>query len=95
MNVVDERMPFLGLIEHTNLVPAERYLFRYLYVSNYADRYSWLMSMTLDEALAHVLPGLARVRPGFGLAQVRRAWLFREDAAQPVPSVASAGPSCQ
>lgn len=84
-NVVDRGMPFLGVIEHTNLVPADRYPARYLYVSNYVAPDDPLTRMTTDELVAHVLPGLSRMRPGFGERDVIRAWSFREEAAQPVP----------
>ena len=86
-NIVDRDMPFLGVIEHTNLVPAERYPARYLYVSNYVAQGDPLTQMTTDELLRHVLPGLARMRRGFSERDVVRAWSFRESAAQPVPRV--------
>ncbi|HEY6957648.1 MAG TPA: NAD(P)/FAD-dependent oxidoreductase [Candidatus Limnocylindria bacterium] len=86
-NIVDRDMPFLGVIEHTNLVPAERYPARYLYVSNYVAQDDPLMRSTTDELLAHVLPGLARMHRGFSERDVVRAWSFREEAAQPVPRV--------
>ncbi len=86
-NVVDRDMPFLGLIEHTNLVPAERYPARYLYVSNYVARDDPLARMGTDELLRHYAPALRRVNARFDERAVLRAWSFREDAAQPVPRI--------
>jgi protoporphyrinogen oxidase len=83
----DRSIPFLGLIEHTNLVPAERYPARYLYVSNYVHRRDPLMGLSTDELLRAYLPGLMRVSPDFVEDDVMRAWSFREPAAQPVPKV--------
>lgn len=84
-NIVDPHMPFLGVIEHTNLVPAERYPARYLYVSNYVARGSELTQLTTDELVRRYVPALARMHRGFSADDILRAWSFKEDAAQPVP----------
>lgn len=86
-NVVDRDMPFLGVIEHTNLVPADRYPARYVYVSNYVAPDDPLTRMSTDELVRHALPGLARMHPGFSERDVMRAWSFHEAAAQPVPRI--------
>ena len=57
-NIADRAVPFLGLIEHTNLVPAERYPARYLYVSNYVAADEPIARMSADDLLAHCLPAL-------------------------------------
>jgi protoporphyrinogen oxidase len=87
VNVVDREAPFLGLIEHTNLVPAERYPARYLYVSNYVAPGSPLLRMSADELLRHYAPALRRASPTFSEHFVQRRWVFREESAQPVPRV--------
>lgn len=84
-NIADRGIPFLGLIEHTNLVPAGRYPARYLYVSNYVSHGDPIVRMSDEELLAHYLPALSRMKPTFDRRQILRFWLFREDAAQPVP----------
>ena len=84
-NIVDAGIPFLGIIEHTNLVPAERYPARYLYVSNYVAGDDALTHMSTDELLRHYAPALRRINPSFDERGVLRAWSFREEAAQPVP----------
>jgi hypothetical protein len=86
-NVGDPTVPFLGLIEHTNLVPADRYPARYLYVSNYVDPSDPLVACSTDELLRAYLPSLMRVSPGFTEGDVLRAWSFKEAAAQPVPRI--------
>ena len=86
-NVADATMPFLGLVEHTNLVPAERYPARYLYISNYVARDDAVARMSADDLLAHYLPALKRMQPKFDERDVLRRWSFREEAAQPVPRV--------
>jgi len=86
-NIADSDVPFLGLIEHTNLVPAERYPARYLYVSNYVARGHPLTRMNTDELLRHCVPALGRMNPRFAQRDVLRYWSFREEAAQPVPRI--------
>lgn len=85
LNVADPAVHALGIIEHTNLVPPERYPARYLYVSNYVDERDPLASMSTDELLIHHTRGLRRISPSFKADDVLRAWSFREPAAQPIP----------
>lgn len=85
VNVGESEVPFLGLVEHTNLVPAERYPARYLYVSNYVAAGDPLTELDTDGLLAHYIRPLGVISPGFGPPDVLRAWSFREPAAQPVP----------
>jgi hypothetical protein len=86
-NVADRDVPFLGLIEHTNLVPAERYPARYLFVSNYVAAEDELLRLGTDELVRRSLPSLMRISPGFDESGVLRRWSFREPAAQPIPRV--------
>ena len=87
INVADTTVPFLGLVEHTNLVPAERYSARYLYVSNYVAADDPLARMGGDDLLRHYVEALKLMNPRFDERDVLRHWSFREDAAQPVPRV--------
>jgi protoporphyrinogen oxidase len=86
-NVADDGIPFIGLIEHTNLVPPGRYPARYLYVSNYVAPTDPLTRMSADQLLAQYLPSLVRMNPAFKPDDVLRYWSFHEDAAQPVPRI--------
>ena len=87
-NVAEPGLPFLGLIEHTNLVEPERYDGRrFLYVANYLDAADPLLSLSADELLEHYTPGLRTVRPDFSPAWVRARWRFAEPAAQPIVTV--------
>jgi protoporphyrinogen oxidase len=86
-NIADTHVPFLGLIEHTNLVPAERYPARYLYVSNYVAGGDPLTRMNTEELLRHYVAALGQMNPHFDQHDVLRYWSFREEAAQPVPRI--------
>lgn len=87
LNNADRKLPFLGVIEHTNLVPPDRYPARYAYVSNYVAAGDRLVSMTTDEILALYAPALKEIAPTFDQRDVLRAWSFREEAAQPIPEI--------
>ena len=87
-NVGDPALPFVGLIEHTNLVPPERYGGRrFLYVANYLPRGHELLDLDAEGVLARYTPGLRAVNPAFDPGWVRQTWLFREPAAQPIVTV--------
>jgi protoporphyrinogen oxidase len=87
-NIGDDALPFVGLIEHTNLVPPERYDGRrFLYVANYLPRGHPLLDRDPECLLADYLPGLRAVNPDFERAWIRNLWLHREPAAQPIVTV--------
>jgi protoporphyrinogen oxidase len=87
-NIGDDALPFVGLIEHTNLMGAERYGGRrFLYVANYLPRGHELLDLDADGVLERYTPGLQAVNPAFSRAWVKRLWLHREPAAQPIVTV--------
>lgn len=84
-NIADQEFPFIGLIEHTNFVEPKRYDGRrFLYVANYKPRGHPLFELDADELLDVYEPFLRRVNPSFSREWVRKLWLFREPAAQPI-----------
>jgi protoporphyrinogen oxidase len=88
LNVAERGIPFIGLVEHTNLVGPESYGGkRFVYVANYVDRDDPLLELGVDELLDAYEPGLRRVNSEFSRSWVRRALLFREPAAAPVVAV--------
>jgi protoporphyrinogen oxidase len=87
-NVADRDLPFVGLIEQTNLVDPERYGGRhFLYVANYLAHGDPLLQLDFDRLLELYEPGLKRMNAGFSGSWVRQRWVFREPAAQPVVTV--------
>ncbi len=87
-NVADRDLPFVGLIEQTNLVGPEHYGGRrFLYVSNYTAQDDPLLALDPDELLAVYEPGLRRVNPAYDPSWVKSRWLFREPDAQPIVTV--------
>ena len=87
-NIADPELPFVGLVEHTNLVPPERYGGRrFLYVANYLAPGDALLELSADALLDHYEAGLRKVNPAFERSWVRERWLHREPAAQPIVTV--------
>jgi protoporphyrinogen oxidase len=88
LNIADPEITFVGLIEHTNLVGTERYGGRHMvYVGNYVAPYDPLVMMDEEALFATYEPGLRRLNPAFSPEWVKRRWLFREPAAQPIVTV--------
>ena len=87
-NVADPALPFVGLIEHTNLVPPERYGGRrFLYVANYLEHGHELLELDAGRLLERYTPGLQAVNPAFDPGWVQRSWRHAEPAAQPIVTV--------
>ena len=84
----DPALPFVGLIEHTNFIPPERYDGRrFLYVANYLAPGDPLLALSADGLLDRYEAGLRKVNPAFERSWVRERWLHREPAAQPIVTV--------
>jgi protoporphyrinogen oxidase len=84
-NIGDDRLPFVGLIEHTNLISPARYGGRrFLYVANYLPAGHELLRLDAAALLERYTPGLRAVNPAFDESWVKNVWLHREPAAQPI-----------
>jgi protoporphyrinogen oxidase len=87
-NIADLELPFVGLVEHTNLVEPSRYDGRrFLYVANYLEPGDPLLALDPDALVDAYLPGLRKVNPAFDRSWIRARWLHREAAAQPIVTV--------
>lgn len=85
MNIADDEVPFLGLIEQTNLMPVENYGGNYvLYLTNYLDREDEMFKMSQDELVAHYLPHLKKFNPDFDESWVKKIHYNAVSAAQPI-----------
>jgi protoporphyrinogen oxidase len=84
-NIADDRLPFIGLIEQTNLIGPEHYGGRHLlYVANYVEPSDPLLGLDSEQLIDAYAPGLKLVNPSFDASWIRNRWIFREPAAQPV-----------
>ncbi len=85
LNIADPEMPFGGLIEHTNYIPAARYGGRtVLYISNYLYTDHELYGAPKSKIIRTYLPYLQRINPNFDASWIKASHHFRADYAQPV-----------
>lgn len=85
MNISDRSIPFVALIEQTNLIGPEHYAGkRVAYLSHYIASDDPLYRAPDEEVLKAYLPGLKKINPAFDESWIEEWHLFREDAAQPV-----------
>jgi protoporphyrinogen oxidase len=88
LNINDRSIPFLAVVEQTNLIDRERYGDQHVvYVSNYLDKESPLLQMSERELFELYLPHLKRLNPQFDESWVNERWLFHGPDAQPVFTV--------
>ena len=81
----DRTIPFLGIIEHTNFIPAEQYGGGHIvYLTNYLERDSRLYGMSAEELFREYLPHLVRINPAFDESWVKEYHHHKVDAAQPI-----------
>ena len=85
LNVADRDTPFVGVIEHTNLVGTENYGGKHIvYLSNYLTRDSEMYQMNEQELLEHYLPHISKINPNFEKSWMLRKYHFKIDGAQPI-----------
>ena len=88
MNIADPNMPFVALIEHTNLIDKELYGGKHiLYISNYPSRDNELYQMSGDELMDLFVPHLQKINPDFERSWVIEYHHHRVDGAQPIVDV--------
>lgn len=81
-------IPFMGLVEHTNLISPEYYGGDHLvYCGDYLPSDHPYFGYDKDKLMEIYLPGLERINPDFRPAWIRASWMFTEQYAQPVPKV--------
>ncbi len=83
-NVADASFPFGGVIEHTNLVEAERYGCHVVYLSKYVFASHPLWQASPREVYQCFLPAVARLNSAFEESWVRNWHLFKAADAQPL-----------
>lgn len=85
LNIADASIPFVALIEHTNMQPPERYGGAHIaYFSRYLDPDDPYWDMPADDLFQAYLPGIRKLFPQFQPDWVEERWMWRERWAQPV-----------
>jgi protoporphyrinogen oxidase len=78
-------MPFLAVVEHTNLVDPSEYGGRHLvYLGNYRAHDDPIFARSTDEIVDAFVPGLRRLNPAFDRSWIRDSWSFAAPFAQPI-----------
>jgi len=78
-------IPFLAVVEHTNMVPSEAYGGRHLvYLGNYRPHDDPLFGWSTDEVITRFEAGIRRLNPAFERSWIQAAWSFGAPFAQPI-----------
>ena len=85
LNIADRELPFVGVIEHTNMIDKSLYGDNHIvYVTNYLSRQSDLYQMTQEELLAVYVPHLKKINPDFDKSWIIEDHYHKVDGAQPI-----------
>ena len=88
LNVADRSLPFVGVIEHTNMIDPALYGGNHIvYLTNYTPRDSDLYARTSDELLEDFIPHLQKLNPEFQRSWIREYFHHKVDGAQPIIGV--------
>lgn len=88
LNVADRALPFVGVIEHTNMIAPSLYGGRHiLYLTNYTPRDSALYRKSPEELLEDFIPHLQKLNPAFQRSWIREYYHHKVDGAQPIIGV--------
>jgi protoporphyrinogen oxidase len=83
-----EGLPFLALVEHTNMIAPRHYGGDHLiYIGDYLDPDHRYFDLDVDGLLAEFVPHLSKFNPAFRPDWVTGAWVHKATYAQPVPPV--------
>lgn len=81
----DRSLPFLGIIEHTNFIPAEHYGGAHIvYLTNYLERTDPLYQMPPNDLYAEYVRHLTKINPAFDESWISEYHYHKVDAAQPI-----------
>ena len=88
LNINDREIPFVAIVEHTNLVGTERYGGQHIvYVSNYLEPGSGLLNEDAESIVRLYVPHLRKINPSFDESWIVGRHLFHARDAQPVFAV--------
>jgi protoporphyrinogen oxidase len=85
LNINDPSIPFVALVEHTNLQPLTEYGGSHLvYLSRYMDASDPIYEMSTDQMWETYRPGLRKLFPNFEDEWLEEMWSWRERYTQPL-----------
>ena len=85
LNIADRELPFVGVIEHTNMIDKSIYGDNHIvYVTNYLSQQSDLYQMPQEELLTTYIPHLKKINPDFDRSWIIEDYYHKVDGAQPI-----------
>ena len=85
LNVADRSIPFVGVIEQTNLIGPEHYGGKHIvYLSNYLSNEHPLYKLDHEELLQEYLPHIRKINPDFDPSWIETSYHHKVEAAQPI-----------
>ena len=85
LNIADRDVPFVGVIEHTNLVGTQNYGGKHIvYLSNYLTIDNAMYQMSEQKLLENYLSHLTKINPNFEESWILDKYHFKIDGAQPI-----------
>lgn len=85
LNIADDSLPFTAVIEHTNFFGPENYNGSHLvYLSKYVEQDHPYFDLADEQIMDAYLPHLKKLNSAFDPSWIKRRWVFRERAAQPI-----------
>ena len=88
MNIADTSLPFVAVIEHTNMIDGSLYGGHHIvYLSNYPSRDSELYRKSAQELLEELVPHLKKINPEFDPSWILEYHHHKLDGAQPIIGV--------
>ncbi|GIT15764.1 MAG: hypothetical protein CM1200mP37_3450 [Chloroflexota bacterium] len=88
LNIADRKIPFVGVIEHTNLADRSNYNDKHIvYLSNYVSKDDPLLKKNHKDLLDLYLPHLKKINKDFSKDWIEEFFYQRVDAAQPIVGI--------
>lgn len=88
LNIADTEFPFLGVIEHTNLLSTTDYNGKHIaYITNYVSTDHSIFQMDENELLDTYTPFIKLINPEFEPSWIEESFHFRIGKAQPVMGI--------
>jgi len=85
LNVADRSIPFVGVIEHTNMIDSSLYGGKHIvYLSNYLTADHPLYQLDHDQLLSEYLPHLKKINQDFDKSWIEKSYHHKVGAAQPI-----------
>ena len=85
LNIADRTIPFVGIIEHTNMIDNSLYGNKHIvYITNYVTRDSEIYLSEGAELLKTFIPHLKTINPDFEDSWIVEYYHHKVDAAQPI-----------